>query len=115
MNGYDRLKHLYMNRKNKQRDNTLIKIIQYLLKQPNMNERYLSENKDLIEMMKYITYKAKEQSVNDTAVIEDDIVYNWAIDYFKNDNDVINFKDELEEIDTTLKEEVNNQLNLELK
>lgn len=113
MNGYDRLKSLYKNRENKQRDNTLVQVIKYLLKQPSMNEQYLVEDKNLNQMMEFITNKAREQSVNNTAVVEDIIVYQWAMEYFSKSNK------ELELVISSTKEDNkkevnNNQLNLEL-
>ena len=41
-------------------------------------------------MWQYITKKAKEQSINNCAVIDDRVVYVWAISYFLVTNKSLN-------------------------
>ena len=79
MNGYDRLKLQY--KENLNTDKALIKIIKYLLNQPEMSDTYLKDEKNIKEMMDYIKSKAKEQAVNNVAIIKDKKVYAWAIKY----------------------------------
>lgn len=74
MNGYDRLKLQY--KENLNADNALIKIIKHLLNQPEMSDIYLKDEKNIKEMMDYIKSKAKEQAVNNVAIIEDQNVYD---------------------------------------
>lgn len=62
MNGYNRIKDQYLELLNK--DKPLIKIVRYLMMQPNMNELYLREEKCLEEMMKFINGKEKERIHN---------------------------------------------------
>lgn len=84
MNGYDRLKELYQ----KDYQNTpIIKIINYLLKQPDMDEKYLNEEKSIKQMYQYIIKKAGDYKVDNTAVVDDETVYGWAIDYFNISNE----------------------------
>ena len=45
MEGYQRIKDFYLEFKNENKDNALIKIVTYLMKQQNMNELYLKEEK----------------------------------------------------------------------
>ena len=54
-----------------------------------MYERYLNEEKTPEQMWQYITKKAKEQSINNCAVIDDRVVYVWAISYFLATNEAL--------------------------
>lgn len=85
MNGYDRLKQLY--KAGEHKDEPLIKIIKHLLRQSDMSDCYLKKEKNLTQMMEFISDKAKEQAINQVAVIEDETVYGWAVDYFSRSNE----------------------------
>lgn len=85
MNGYNRIKELYLNNINK--DKALIRIVTCLMKQEGMSEHYLKEEKNLEDMMKFIQNKAKEQAVNNVAILEDEKVYELAITYFTQSNE----------------------------
>ncbi len=85
MDGYERLKQLY--RDDGKNDNALNIILEYLIKVPDMSDVYLNQEKNLTQMMNYINRKAKEQAVNNVVVIEDEIVYNWSLEYFQKDNE----------------------------
>ena len=67
----------------------LIKVIDYLETRKDMYERYLNEEKTPEQMWQYITKKAKEQSINNCAVIDDRVVYVWAISYFLATNEAL--------------------------
>lgn len=118
MNGYDRLKELYKASVNK--NNPLKEIMKYLVVQPKMNDLYLQEEKNLKDMMDFINKKAKEQAVEGVAVIEDKQVFEWALEYFNNTNEVLginkktttNIKPIKQE--TTANAKADNQLSLEL-
>ena len=85
MDGYERLKQLY--RDDGKNDNALSIILEYLIKVPDMSYVYLNQEKNLTQMMNYINRKAKKQAVNNVAVIEDETVYNWSLEYFQKDNE----------------------------
>ena len=85
MEGYNRIKELYLKSTNK--DKFLSVIVKRLMKQPNMSELYLNEEKNLDDLVSYINKKAKEQAVNGVAIIQDDEVYSWAILYFTSSNE----------------------------
>lgn len=80
MEGYDRLKKLYL--EGQRKDKALIKIVRYLMTKSGMDAVYANESKNLENMMKYINMKAKEYAVNNVAIIEADEVYKWASTYF---------------------------------
>lgn len=113
MNGYDRLKLQY--KENLNADNALIKIIKHLLNQPEMSDIYLKDEKNIKEMMDYIKSKAKEQAVNNVAIIEDQNVYDWAIEYYIKSNEELGINKINNKVNPTPKVETNNtQLSLEV-
>lgn len=85
MTGIERLRILSEGTKNQ----ALIKVIDYLETRKDMYERYLNEEKTPAQMWQYITKKAKEQSINNCAVIDDRVVYVWAISYFLATNEAL--------------------------
>lgn len=86
MTGIERLRILSEGTKNQ----ALVKVIDYLETRKDMYERYLNEEKTPEQMWQYITKKAKEQSINNCAVIDDRVVYVWAISYFLATNESLN-------------------------
>ena len=116
MDGYNRIKELYLSSINK--DKSLMEIVRYLMKRQGMNELYLNEDKNLDDMMKYIRNRAKEHATNNVACVPDTEVYQWATDYFTQSNEelgittkVNNTKQETQDIP----KETSNQLSLEIK
>ena len=112
MEGYNRIKELYLTSTNK--DKFLSIIVKHLMMQPNMNDLYLNEEKNLDDLISYINKKAKEQAINGVAIIQDDEVYSWAILYFKSGNEELGIvkhnsieQQENQKVD-------NNQLRLEI-
>lgn len=111
MNGYDRLKLQY--KENLNADKALIKIIKHLLNQSEMSDIYLKDEKNIKEMMDYIKSKAKEQAVNNVAIIEDQNVYDWAIEYYIKSNEELGINKINNKVNPTPKVETNNtQLSL---
>lgn len=89
MNGYERIKELYLNLPNK--DDSLIKIVTVLMKTKGMNDLYLNEEKNLQDMMSFIYQKAKTRAINNVAIIDDNEVYKMALYYFSKSNEEIGF------------------------
>lgn len=69
-----------------QKDKCLIKIVNYLMLQQDMDLHFLKEEKNLEDMAKYIRKLAKKSEVNGMAIIDDEEVYKWAKDYFIKSN-----------------------------
>ena len=82
MNGIERIKILSA----EITDKPLLKIVEYLLSREDMNAKYLNEEKSLSQMISYIRSEAKKQAKNGVAMIEDEVVYGWAIHYFDETN-----------------------------
>jgi len=70
-----------------QKDKYLNIIVNYLVTQIELNDYFLNEQKNLNNMAKYIRDKAKKQANGNVAVIEDEIVYQWAKEYFIKSDD----------------------------
>lgn len=80
-------------------DKPLLKIIEYLLNRSDMNEKYLSEEKSLSQMVQFIKSEAKKQAVNGVAMIEDEEVFGWAIHYFDETNENLGLNKKPDKID----------------
>lgn len=83
MNGIERIRVLSSEIK----DNALLKIIEYLLSREDMNEKYLNEDKSLKQMVDFIKTLAQKEAKNGMAMIEDEVVYGWAIHYWDESNE----------------------------
>lgn len=83
MNGIERIRVL----SSEIRDNALLKIIEYLLSRDDMNEKYLNEDKSLKQMVDFIKALAQKEAKNGMAMIEDEVVYGWAIHYWDESNE----------------------------
>lgn len=86
------------------KDEALLKIVNYLMSRKDMNEKYLNEEKTLKQMVSFIKEKAKKQSKDGMAMIEDEVVYSWAIHYFDETNE------NLKLAVTTIKESEDNSI-----
>lgn len=86
MDGLERIKVLSSEIK----DKALLKIIDYLLSREDMNEKYLSEEKSIKEMISFIKSEARKSASDGMAMIEDEVVYSWAIHYFDETNKNLN-------------------------
>lgn len=81
--GIERIKVLASETK----DKAILKIVNYLVTRNDMNEKYLNEEKSLKQMIDFIKSQAKKKSENGIAMIEDEVVYGWAIHYWDETND----------------------------
>ena len=70
-----------------QKDKYLRVIVNHLTKQTELNQAFLNEEKNLKDMAKFIKGKAMKQANNGVAVIEDEIVFKWAEEYFIKSNE----------------------------
>lgn len=90
MEGLERIKVLASEVK----DKAVLKIVEYLLSREDMNEKYLNEEKSLKQMIKFIKSEARKKQEDEIAMIEDEVVYNWAIHYWDESNKTLNLKDD---------------------
>lgn len=88
MSGIDRLKKLAEG----QEDKTLLKIVDYLLSRSDLDFNYLNEEKSLKNMVDYIKDIAKKRAKNGYCYVEDDVVYEWATNYFVKTDEELGIK-----------------------
>ena len=88
MSGIERLKRLVEGQENK----SLLKIVNYLLTRDDLDSNYLNEEKTLKNMVDYIKSEAKKQAKDGYCYVEDEIVYEWAINYFSKTDDELEIK-----------------------
>lgn len=88
MNGIKRLEEMLKG----QKDKYLIKIVNYLMLQTEMDEAFLNKEKNLKEMAQYIKDNARKEAIDNVAVIEDNEVYQWAKDYFNKSNEELGIR-----------------------
>lgn len=75
-----------------QKDKYLNIIVNHLKLHTELNEAFLNEEKNLKDMAEHIRNKAKKQSSNGVAVIEDETVFKWAREYFIKSNNELGIK-----------------------
>lgn len=69
-------------------------IFNYLKEREDLIDKFDNEEKSLKEMYKYICDKARKKAVNNVAMIDDRVVYLWAVTYFTKSNEELGLKKE---------------------
>lgn len=75
-----------------QKDKALIKVVNYLMLQKEMEQDFLKEEKNLKDMAEYIRDKAYKDATNGWNWIDDDEVFEFAKEYFKKSNNELGIK-----------------------
>ena len=75
-----------------QKDKYLNVIVEHLMQHTELDKAFKNKEKNLKDMAEYIKSKAKKQATGGVAVIEDAIVFEWAIDYFVKSNNELGIK-----------------------
>lgn len=83
MNGIERLEEqtLKINNPN------VTGIFNYLKTRKDLEKYFENEEKSMDKMYEYVTEKAKEKAYKMVAMIEDNLVYLWATNYFMKSNE----------------------------
>ena len=61
-------------------------IYQHLMTIPGMGEKMRNPNKTITDMFKYIENQARKQAVKGCAMVEDQVVFGWAVHYYDEEN-----------------------------
>lgn len=61
-------------------------IYQYLMTIPGMGEKMRNPKKTITDMFKYIENQARKQAVKGCAMVEDQVVFGWAVHYYDEEN-----------------------------
>ena len=86
MTGFERLKEQIKG----QKDPALLQTVEYLLSRNDLEEKYLSEDKNIKDMAEYIKSKGKKHCTNGWNYITNEVVYAWAVMYFSLPNAFLN-------------------------
>lgn len=105
----------------KMNDNNVSAIFNYLKTRKDLYEKFNNEEKTIKGMYKFIYEKARKQQKANVAMIEDKVVYLWAVLYFIKTNEELNItqgtagpkNNEIkEEVKQEEKKQNNNQITL---
>lgn len=67
-------------------------IFNYLKEREDLIDKFDNEEKSLKEMYKYKCDQARKKAVNNVAMIDDRVVYLWAVTYFIKSNEELGLK-----------------------
>lgn len=83
MNGFDRLREMLDEWLKKNKDDEAFKqTVNYLLDRPDLEQKYLNEEKTLNGLNDFIKQKGKKHLLNGWCYITNEVVYAWAVMYF---------------------------------
>ncbi len=88
MKGVDRLKKLAEGQENP----PLLKVIEYLVNIDALDEMYLNADKSLKSMVDYIKNQARKLSKDGYCWVEDEVVFEWAINYWSKSDEELGIK-----------------------
>ena len=75
-----------------QKDKALIKTVNYLMLQEEMEQDFLKEEKNLKDMAEYIRGKAMKDANHGWNWLDDEEVFEWAKDYFRKSDEELGIK-----------------------
>lgn len=58
------------------------RIFKHLMSIPGMDVKMRNPKKSITDMWKFIESNARKQAVGNSACIEDEVVYGWAVHYY---------------------------------
>lgn len=67
-------------------DSSVSAVFNYLKARKDLYEKFNNKEKSIQQMWDYICDKAKKMSKNNVAVVQDNLVYIWAVNYFSQSN-----------------------------
>lgn len=103
MNGFDRLKKMLNEWLEKHKnDEAFEQIVNYLLNRPDLEPKYLNEEKNLEGLNDFIQGRGKKHLSDGWCYITNEIVYCWAVMYFSLPNALLKITTK-QENDTTKK------------
>ena len=103
MNGFERLKEQVKD----QEDESLQKVVNFLLTRTDKEQCYMQDNKTLDKMCDFIGEKAKKHKHNKLNWIDDNIVFSWAVLYFALPDELLGIKNKKSNKKTTNNNEDN--------
>lgn len=93
MNGFDRLREMLDKWLEKHNDDeAFIQTVNYLLDRPELEQKYLNEEKSLDGLNDFIHEKGRQHLLNGWCYITNEVVYSWAVMYFALPNSFLKIK-----------------------
>lgn len=74
-------------------DSSVSAVFNYLKKRKDLYEKFNNKEKSLKQMWDYICDKARKMSKNNVAVVQDNLVFIWAVNYFYKSNKELGIKE----------------------
>lgn len=90
MEGIERLENETLELDN----NSITKIFNYLKTRTDLYEKFKNQEKSMDQMYDYIYNKAKKHEYKGMSMIDDPVVYLWAVNYFIKSNEELGLKEE---------------------
>ena len=72
---------------------SITKIFDYLKTRTDLYDKFNNDEKSLKQMYEFIYEKARKHEEDHVAMIEDQVVYMWAITYFMRSNEELNLNE----------------------
>lgn len=75
-----------------QENTALLKVVSHLETLEEMDSKFLNEEKTLKGMTEYIKSNASKQAIDGYAYVEDEVVFEWAVNYWSKSDEVLGIK-----------------------
>ncbi|MCI8470471.1 MAG: hypothetical protein HFJ35_03115 [Clostridia bacterium] len=74
-------------------DSSVSAVFNYLKTRKDLYEKFNNKEKSIEQMWNYICDKARKMSKNNVAVVQDNLVFIWAVNYFCKSNTDLGIKE----------------------
>lgn len=74
-------------------DSSVSAVFNYLKTRKDLYEKFNNKEKSIKQMWDYICNKARKMSKNNVAVVQDNLVFIWAVNYFTKSNEELGIKE----------------------
>ena len=74
-------------------DSSVSAVFNYLKTRKDLYEKFNNKEKTIKEMWNYICDKVRKMSKNNVAVVQDNLVFIWAVNYFTKSNEELGIKE----------------------
>lgn len=102
MEGIDRIKKLSQETE----DKNIKRVAEYLVNRDDLDDKFLNQNKSLVDMWDFIKKEAHDKAENGCAVIEDEEVYSLAVHYWDESNKDLGIKNKKSKTEETRAEHI---------
>ena len=102
MEGIDRIKKLSQ----ETNDQNIKRVAEYLINRDDLDDKFLNQNKSLVDMWDFIKKEAMKRVKNGCAVIPDEEVYSLAVHYWDESNKDLGIKNQKSKIEENRTEHI---------